>query len=107
MVVLAFGAIAAIGLRIARDLGKETFPGLLAAGYVLLVVAQAFVHITGTMNLLPMTGITLPLVSSGMSSLTVAWAMIGCIVGMSAQREGGAPRMVIRTDLQQAAAKPR
>jgi cell division protein FtsW (lipid II flippase) len=99
MIVLGFGAIATIGLRIARDLGKESFGGLLAAGYVMLIVAQALVHITGTMNLLPMTGITLPLVSAGMSSLVVAWAMMGAIVGLSSGEDAGTKRFVIRQDL--------
>jgi cell division protein FtsW (lipid II flippase) len=97
--VVGFGALATIGLRIARDLGKESFGGLLAAGYVMIVVAQAVVHITGTMNLLPMTGITLPLVSAGMSSLVVIWAMIGSVAGLSTAEEASAQRFVIRQDL--------
>lgn len=99
MIVLGVAALAAIGLRIARDLGKESFGGLLAAGYVMLLVAQALIHITGTMNLLPMTGITLPLVSAGLSSLVVAWAMLGAIVGLSTGEEASARRLVIRQDL--------
>ena len=97
LVVLAFGALAAIGLRIARNLGRDSFTGLLVAGYTLLLVAQAFVHITGTMNLLPMTGITLPLVSSGMSSLVVTWAMLGLIVGLAAQEGKTGKTIVIRS----------
>jgi cell division protein FtsW (lipid II flippase) len=96
MIVLAFVSLAVIGLRIARDLGRDSFGGLLVAGYVLLLSAQALIHITGTMNLLPMTGITLPLMSSGMSSLVVAWAMVGAIVGMATREEQGAEKIVIR-----------
>jgi cell division protein FtsW (lipid II flippase) len=99
MIVLGVAALATIGLRIARDLGKESFGGLLAAGYVMLLVAQSLIHITGTMNLLPMTGITLPLVSAGMSSLVVAWAMLGAVVGLSSGEEASAQRFVIRQDL--------
>jgi cell division protein FtsW (lipid II flippase) len=99
LIVLGFGTLATVGLRIARDLGKESFGGLLAAGYTMLIVAQSLVHITGTMNLLPMTGITLPLVSAGMSSLVVAWAMLGAIVGLSTAEEASAHRFVIRQDL--------
>lgn len=99
MIVLGVAAIAIIGLRIARDLGKESFAGLLAGGYVMLLVAQSLIHITGTMNLLPMTGITLPLVSAGLSSLVVAWAMLGAIVGISTGEEASARRLVIRQDL--------
>ena len=70
--------------------------GLLVAAYTLLIASQAFIHIAGTMNLLPMTGITLPLVSSGMSSLVVAWMMVGAIVGLAAREAMSADRLVIR-----------
>jgi cell division protein FtsW (lipid II flippase) len=95
-IVLAFAVLAAVGLRIARDLGKESFAGLLVAAYTLLIASQAFIHIAGTMNLLPMTGITLPLVSSGMSSLVVAWVMVGAIVGLAARETASADRLTIR-----------
>lgn len=87
IVVVAFAAIVAIGLRIANDLGKETFAGLAVAGFTLLLGAQALIHIAGTMNLLPMTGITLPILSSGMSSMVVTLGVIGLIAGLSAHRE--------------------
>jgi len=95
MVILTVAVLAVIGLRIAHRLGGDSFSGLLVAGYTLLLVSQAFVHIAGTMNILPMTGITLPLVSSGMSSLVVSWAMIGLILGLSARDADESGRMVI------------
>ncbi len=99
LLAVAFVAMVAIGLRIARDLGRASFFGLLAAGYALLLGAQAFVHIAGTMNILPMTGITLPMVSSGTSSLVVAWAMLGALAGLGTREATAAERMVIRKDL--------
>lgn len=95
MVIISFAALVAIGLRIAKQLGGDTYPALLIAGYTLLIGSQAFVHIAGTMNILPMTGITLPLVSSGMSSLIVSWGMIGIIVGLSAREGNAGERLVI------------
>jgi cell division protein FtsW (lipid II flippase) len=95
MVILSFAAFTAIGLRIARTLGGDSFAGLVVAGYTLLIASQAFVHISGTMNILPMTGITLPLVSSGMSSLVVSWAMVGIIIGLSAREANAGERLVI------------
>lgn len=95
MVILTFGALVVIGLRIARELGDESFAGLLVAGCTLLIASQAFVHIAGTMNILPMTGITLPLVSSGMSSLVVSWIMIGLIVALAAREANAGERLVI------------
>lgn len=83
LIVLSYVALVAIGLRLASAIGRDTFGGLLVAGLTILLGTQAFVHIAGTMNVLPMTGITLPLVSSGMSSLVVSWLMVGAILGLS------------------------
>lgn len=100
MIVLAFAMIAVLGLRIARDQGEDSFVGLVVVGYVMLISSQAVVHIAGTMNVLPMTGITLPLVSSGLSSLVVSWGIIGTLVGLGARRERRGEDVVIRSDLQ-------
>ncbi|HVZ41934.1 MAG TPA: FtsW/RodA/SpoVE family cell cycle protein [Candidatus Kapabacteria bacterium] len=96
LVILSFIALVVIGLRIASKMGRDTFGGILVAGYTLLVASQAFVHIAGTMNILPMTGITLPLVSSGMSSLLVSWAIIGAVIALSARPANAGQRLTIR-----------
>ncbi|MBS1914295.1 MAG: FtsW/RodA/SpoVE family cell cycle protein [Bacteroidetes bacterium] len=98
LVILSFIALVVIGLRIATKMGRDTFGGILVAGYTLLVASQAFVHIAGTMNILPMTGITLPLVSSGMSSLLVSWGIVGAIVALSARPANAGQRLTIRND---------
>lgn len=106
LVLLAFLALAVIGLRIANDRGRGSFAGLLVGGYVLLIGAQSIVHIAGTMNAMPMTGITLPLVSSGMSSLTVTWLLVGTVVGIAAAKKID-PReeFTVRTDLHRSQSK--
>lgn len=98
MVILSVAMLAALGLRIARDLGSSSFSGLLVAGCTLLLCTQGFVHIAGTMNVLPMTGITLPLVSSGMSSLVVSCGIVGMILGLSARGNDG-EKIVIRQSM--------
>lgn len=99
LVIVAFLTLAAIGLRIASDLGKTTFAGLVVAALALLIGAQGLVHIAGNLNVLPMTGITLPLVSSGGSSMVVTWTMVGAIVALAG--DAWRNRLVIRqtTDL--------
>lgn len=87
LILLALLALVVIGLRIANDRGRGSFAGLLVGGYVLLLGAQSIVHVAGTMNAMPMTGITLPLLSSGMSSLTVTWLIVGVIVGIAAAKK--------------------
>ncbi len=95
LVILSFATLTAIGLRIASNLGRDSYAGLVVAGYTLLLAAQAFVHIAGTMNILPMTGITLPLVSSGMSSLVVSWGIVGMVLGLSTRNANEGSRLVI------------
>lgn len=83
LLILLIIGLVILGLRIAADRGAGSFLGLLAAGYALMLGAQSFVHIAGTMNIMPMTGITLPLVSSGMSSLIVSWMIVGALIGLA------------------------
>lgn len=87
LILLLLLALVLAGLRIAAERGRGSFAGLLVGGYVLLIGSQTFVHVAGTMNAMPMTGITLPFVSSGMSSLTVTWLIAGAIVGIAAMKK--------------------
>jgi cell division protein FtsW (lipid II flippase) len=53
-----------------------------------MLVSQALVHASMTLGLLPITGITLPLVSYGGSSLVTTWGMIGVLVGLAMTPSG-------------------
>lgn len=100
LIIMALATLVVVGLRIANERGRGSFAGLLVAGYVLLIGSQTFVHIAGTMNAMPMTGITLPLMSSGMSSLTVTWIIIGVVVGIAAMRRADPNQeFTVRKDL--------
>jgi len=96
MVILLYATLVVVGLRIASDLGRSSFAGLVVAGFSLLLGVQALIHIGGTMNVLPMTGITLPLMSLGMSSTLVTVTMIGAILAFGARGGESARRLVIR-----------
>ena len=87
LIVLVIFGLAAIGMRLAAGRGRASFHGLLIAGYVILLGVQSLVHIAGTMNIMPMTGITLPLLSSGTSSLLVTWSIIAVIIGLSIRQK--------------------
>lgn len=87
MIVLVILGLVTIGLRLAAGRGRASFHGLLIAGYAILLGVQSLVHIAGTMNIMPMTGITLPLVSSGTSSLLVTWSIIAIIVGLAVRQK--------------------
>ncbi|NOZ05044.1 MAG: FtsW/RodA/SpoVE family cell cycle protein [Chloroflexi bacterium] len=70
------------GLRIAMTT-KGTFSKLLAAGLSTLIALQAIVISGGVLKVIPLTGITLPLISYGGSSLLTTLAAIGLILHIS------------------------
>lgn len=63
------------------------FPGLLVLGLALLITCQALLHIMVTVNLIPETGQTLPLISRGGSSVLFTAIALGMILSVSRQNE--------------------
>lgn len=82
LVVALFGVLlwrgAVAGLR-----APDTFGTYLAWGFTALIVGQALIHISVTLALLPTTGVPLPLVSHGGSSLVTTLAACGLILNVS------------------------
>ncbi len=74
------------GLRVALRVGDD-YGRMLAATIVVLIAFQAGVIIAGNVRVIPTTGITLPFVSYGGSSLIVNFALIGLLLGISGQTE--------------------
>jgi cell division protein FtsW (lipid II flippase) len=70
------------GLRIAASAGDD-FRSLLAAGLALVVGVQAFIIAAGNLKLIPLTGITLPFISYGGSSLLVNGIVVGLLLALS------------------------
>ena len=63
------------------------FPGLLVLGLALLITCQALLHIMVTVNLIPETGQTLPLISRGGSSRIFTAIALGMILSVSRQND--------------------
>ncbi len=63
------------------------FPGLMTLGLALLITCQALLHIMVTVNLIPETGQTLPMVSRGGSSVLFTAIALGMILSVSRQNE--------------------
>jgi cell division protein FtsW len=82
LVIAAYGAFAYAGLRIALAC-KDPFGKRLAAGLTVLVCGQAAINLAAVMGLAPLTGIPLPLVSYGGSSLVVALASVGILLNIA------------------------
>jgi cell division protein FtsW len=82
LVILLFVAFAYLGLR--TSLGApDTFGALLAAGVTGWICIQAFINIAVVVGLLPVTGIPLPFVSAGGSSLVISFAAVGVLLSVS------------------------
>ncbi|MCC6237769.1 MAG: FtsW/RodA/SpoVE family cell cycle protein [Dehalococcoidia bacterium] len=84
-VVALFGLIAWRGYTVARTASDE-FGRLLAAGLTSVLVGQAALHVAVNLRLFPATGITLPFVSAGGTSLIVACTAIGLIESVALRR---------------------
>jgi cell division protein FtsW (lipid II flippase) len=70
------------GLRIAAS-AADDFRALLAAGLSLVVGVQAFIIAAGNLKLIPLTGITLPFISYGGSSLLANALVVGLLLALS------------------------
>ena len=84
VVVCLVALLGYAGWRIARRAPDE-LGRLLAAGITSLIVIQALVNMGGVTGLLPITGVPLPLVSFGGSSLCACMACIGILLNVAAQ----------------------
>ena len=82
VVILLFVLLAYSGLRVALR-APDTFGALLAAGITGWLCIQAFINIGVVVALFPITGITLPFVSAGGSSLIISFAAIGILLSIS------------------------
>ena len=78
------------GLRIAASAPDE-FRAILAAGLSLVVGVQAFIIAAGNLKLIPLTGITLPFISYGGSSILANGVIVGLLLALS-DRGTDAPR---------------
>jgi cell division protein FtsW len=87
VVISLFVLFAYRGIRVALA-APDTFGALLAAGVTTWICVQAFINIGVVVSLIPVTGITLPFVSAGGSSLIVSFAAVGILLSVS--REAGA-----------------
>jgi peptidoglycan glycosyltransferase len=77
-VLLAYLLIVGAGLRIALRT-EVPFERLLATGLTVLIGVQSFIIIAGVMRVLPLTGVTLPFVSYGGSSLFAGMLAVGLL----------------------------
>ena len=88
----ALAVIACFALLVGRAFhialrARRAFEKLLAAGIGALFGLQALVIMAGTLRVIPLTGVTLPFVSYGGSSLLTSMIMVGLLLHISSHRQ--------------------
>ncbi len=78
-----YGLIAYAGLRAAKA-ARSLYSALIAVGMTALIVSQALLNVFAVLGLAPLTGVTLPFVSYGSSSLIVMLAAMGLLLNVAA-----------------------
>jgi peptidoglycan glycosyltransferase len=81
-IMIAYLLLAGTGFRIAIR-ASDPFTKLLAVGLTALLAFQSFIIMAGVTRLLPLTGVTLPFISYGGSSLVSNWVLIALLVRLS------------------------
>lgn len=84
LVILVFAFIAWRGYKIAKN-APDTFSRLLAIGITTWIVLQALINLGAMTGVLPLTGVPLPFISYGGSSLVVLFAAVGILMNISKQ----------------------
>jgi cell division protein FtsW len=82
MVLLLFGILFWRGIRAARK-APDTFGMLMAAGIVLTIASQVLINVAVVTNSIPNTGVTMPFVSYGGTSLIICMGMMGILLNIS------------------------
>jgi len=85
-VVALFAGLVALGLRIAQR-ASDPFGTMLAVGVTTWFAVQGFVNVGAVLSLLPITGVPLPFVSFGGSSLVATMLAAGVLVNVALQGE--------------------
>jgi cell division protein FtsW len=91
LVVGLFAALAYLGFKIALE-APDSFGAVLAAGATFSILFQALINIAVVTATLPFTGIPLPFISYGGSSMIVSMAGVGLLIGVSRGKNQKEPR---------------
>lgn len=86
LVLCVYGLIVVRGIMIARR-SRTAFHALLATACSALIALQTFVIIGGNIKLIPLTGVTLPFISYGGTSLVSSLCVMGLLQGVASRNE--------------------
>jgi cell division protein FtsW len=94
-VTFLYGALAFAGLRIARRV-PDLFSRMAATAITVWIVVQAAVNIGVAIGVVPITGVPLPLVSAGLSSLLVTLIALGMLMAFARHEPGAREALAAR-----------
>lgn len=107
VVLVLFFAVAWYGLRAATQ-ARDRFGSLLAVGITIWITSQAVINIGAVIGVLPVTGIPLPFISFGGSSLVITMAAFGILLNIARHERTGrsTARSLGRSTARQSPAHP-
>lgn len=82
-VLSVFGVLTMRGFQIGISHSGRPFYPLLAVGLTLMLAVQALLIMGGVLKVLPLTGVTLPFMSYGGSSMLISFVMLGLLLRLS------------------------
>jgi cell division protein FtsW len=94
LVLLLLGGFMWLGIRAAVQ-SPDRFGALLSLGLVAWVGAETLINVGAVVGLLPVTGIPLPFISFGGSSLVITMAAAGVLINVARQGETGGARRAV------------
>lgn len=82
LVIVAFIYFFILGFNISKK-APDLFGRLLALGLTVSIIIQAFVNIAAMLGVVPLTGVTLPFISFGGTSLVITFIQVGILLNIS------------------------
>ena len=95
--LVLYGIVAYAGLRIARN-ARTSYEQLLVAGVVALYIGQAMLNICTVLGLAPLTGVPLPFISYGGTTLITMLAGLGLIFNVERRNRAATRAVATPTD---------
>ncbi len=98
--VLPVLAVIALGVFVARSasVGRSSFYTIGACAAVAIMMTQTILNVFGTMDLLPMTGVTFPFVSHGGSSMLSSWGLLAFIKAADTRQDASFAVRTVRSE---------